>query len=644
MSQQDEQAQHIQQQLQQAQQQQAQQQQQYLLQQQQQSAKHFPPSGTASAAGSPTPTQAFVPAAVTASAAAHADPATAPSMPPASVPSDSPKPSVEAVRTQLATMSVAAAQPQPPQPVAVTDLVWNRESFVRLLTDAALAAEFKDFVLSKERKHSPPNKPMFQFLEGFWKLQEVLDDIKRNPTAPAKGPSNQSPRIIASHPVMREFASRVASKRRGSAATPLMITGDSLDDLVTVPFWLATQMLRYYATFIVPGAPEEIRPLTLKAREKIAESLLDLGGDRNISVHSFSPAAVEVIEHLFMAWFPKFLLAWGIAVPDITTGTSSGDESNSNGNGNGNGQTVPMPLVRGGASAGGSGSSDSRENMANIQPRTSSQPSMSSSPSLSSVTGSAAAGASNSSVIGFNADGRGTGRNSSSSSSGNLNNGNNSGSSTSNVAKQTGKAITSFFAKLKPKKAVKEEQLELGYSRDCLVRLFHHPTLYRDFALFVQSTHCGENLMFYEAFLKLESRLVSSAAGAATAANGVPVSSTGLPYEQSPCLERFIRVGGTTSQLSEEAVRSGTVPVILVPLVLLFHSMFIAPGSLHEVNLTHSMRKTIASELSRGRGLRIPITIFDDPIDHVLALLYDNSFKLYLKSKAQQQQQQQQDM
>ncbi|KAH6601997.1 hypothetical protein BASA61_001549 [Batrachochytrium salamandrivorans] len=146
------------------------------------------------------------------------------------------------------------------------------------------------------------------------------------------------------------------------------------------------------------------------------------------------------------------------------------------------------------------------------------------------------------------------------------------------AATTTGK-LTGLFSKLVTKKMPKEElvaEIEIRFTRDSLIRLFHHTLLYHDFAHFVQSTHCGESLMFYEAFLKLESRLMASR-------------------------------------------RQQLTPTVR--------------GSPNEVNLTHSMRRSIAAELCKGNGLEIPITIFDGAIDHVLALLYDNSFKLYLRHR-----------
>nr|KAJ3410266.1 hypothetical protein HK105_002977 [Polyrhizophydium stewartii] len=498
--------------------------------------------------------------------------------------------------TSSSSSSRASADGRVPTPVpaeVARDAPWSRDAFVLQLLDPQRMAQFKDFVNEKERK-KPVTRSMFLFLDGFWKLQEVFDDLKKNPGAATNGPSPMPAAPPPAHPVVREFASaRSTGRRRGSGA----VAADSLADMVVVPAWLATQLLRFYATFVVPGAPEDIKGLSMRSRESTAESLLDLGGDRHIATTAFNAVAVEVLELLYTGWFPVYLSAFGITVPEAVFVRMPADTDSAQYDQDGEDATSQRHS-----------STDSRDNTSRLSAPSAANASQPSTVNeTSTVARSASSGSSfnlsQQSALQFpQAQGGGS----------------------------KGNKLAGLFSKLVIKKAPKEEApVPLTFTRESLVRLFHHPVQYRDFAQFVQSTHCGENLMFYEAFLKLESRLLSTREG--NGPNAV------AQHDFAPCLDRFLKLGTSISQTYEETpTQPHTVPVILVPLILLFHAMFIAPGSTNEVNLTHSMRKAIVSELARGRGLQIPVTIFDGAIDHVLALLYDNSFKLYLRQRGEE--------
>jgi hypothetical protein len=61
--------------------------------------------------------------------------------------------------------------------------------------------------------------------------------------------------------------------------------------------------------------------------------------------------------------------------------------------------------------------------------------------------------------------------------------------------------------------------------------------------------------------------------------------------------------------------------------------MFLIPDSPHEVNITHHQRKTIDAQLVEISTKGLSKGIFDTVIDHVLDLLFHNSFISFCKSK-----------
>ncbi len=73
------------------------------------------------------------------------------------------------------------------------------------------------------------------------------------------------------------------------------------------------------------------------------------------------------------------------------------------------------------------------------------------------------------------------------------------------------------------------------------------------------------------------------------------------------------------------------VPLTQVPLYLFFHHMFIVPDSSFEINVTSGMRRQINSKLDRIRDSLVTIDIFDECIDHMIELVYQNSFLKFVK-------------
>ncbi|KAJ3359674.1 hypothetical protein HDU91_004847 [Kappamyces sp. JEL0680] len=164
----------------------------------------------------------------------------------------------------------------------------------------------------------------------------------------------------------------------------------------------------------------------------------------------------------------------------------------------------------------------------------------------------------------------------------------------------------------------KEEKFEWKASRECMVQVLQTPKLYAELQTFVKERHCEENLVCYESFVKLESR-------------------TRIRPESSipPCLERFLEnAGQAASGASHEEEGEQPVPLSLAPLYLFFHQMFIVPESPFEINVTSGMRKEIDGKLKNIRNQMVTINVFDHCIDHVIELLYQNSFVNLVKAKS----------
>lgn len=148
-----------------------------------------------------------------------------------------------------------------------------------------------------------------------------------------------------------------------------------------------------------------------------------------------------------------------------------------------------------------------------------------------------------------------------------------------------------------------------------------------------QDTLCLENIMFYEAYIRLELQIAESLPAAA----GVPKPETGL----TRCLLRFLE--NNAASPTSSTAHQYLIPPSIMNHVLLFYSTFIMPCAQHEVNITHAIRRRIITQLQQKdeAGVPaamapsgIPITVFDAAVDEILDLLYRNTFHLFLKNRA----------
>lgn len=125
------------------------------------------------------------------------------------------------------------------------------------------------------------------------------------------------------------------------------------------------------------------------------------------------------------------------------------------------------------------------------------------------------------------------------------------------------------------------------------------------FSSFVEARMAHENTLCLKAFLILESFTRSSSS------------------RREPCYHRFL--SSLALDLEDD---NETVGPSFVPLFQHFYLTFLAPGSAYEINIPGSVREEITTKI---KGSDIPINIFDTAVDHVLQLLYCNSYLLYMK-------------
>jgi hypothetical protein len=166
------------------------------------------------------------------------------------------------------------------------------------------------------------------------------------------------------------------------------------------------------------------------------------------------------------------------------------------------------------------------------------------------------------------------------------------------------------------KSMFRKEEVEVKATRESMIQVIQNPKLYAEFSQFVKvlsinkDTHCEENLVCLESFTKLESR-------------------TRITDPLPPSFERFLESSASDSE------KDKPIPVTIAPLFLFFHRMFVIPDSPFEVNVTHTLRKQIDLQLRDIQTNMVSRSIMDPVIDHVLDLLYQNSFLKFVKARDQ---------
>lgn len=181
------------------------------------------------------------------------------------------------------------------------------------------------------------------------------------------------------------------------------------------------------------------------------------------------------------------------------------------------------------------------------------------------------------------------------------------------MKKETSKAKSGFLAGIFG--GVQKE-----CTKEAMVETLQNSKQYKKFEKFVKvlsifnskGQHCDENLLCFQYFLKLEARTRKTFKG-----------------ELEPCLARFL----DTSTDKIDRVSEGNKKALetMVPLFLFFYGMFICQGAENEVNIPSKLRNEIEAKVKDISIVMIPMDIFDHAVDHVLELLYLNSFTKFVK-------------
>ncbi|KAI8918440.1 hypothetical protein DFJ77DRAFT_508675 [Powellomyces hirtus] len=162
----------------------------------------------------------------------------------------------------------------------------SRQAFARLLLDHRQYAEFR-LRFSTEMECTP----LILFRDGYLRLENLLRTIASGAdvtTAPPKVPG--------------EPLSIKRFLEGGHQQSPDPATAE----IITIPDWLSTLLLRFQKTFIMEGANEEVKGLSSAARLSVAYGMKNIDENR-VRVSVLDQAANEVNEILFTRWYPEFL-------------------------------------------------------------------------------------------------------------------------------------------------------------------------------------------------------------------------------------------------------------------------------------------------------------------------------------------------
>ncbi|KAJ3090280.1 hypothetical protein HK102_004229 [Quaeritorhiza haematococci] len=354
---------------------------------------------------------------------------------------------------------------------------------------------------------------------------------------------------------------------------------NSASTAMEVPVWLVSHFLVFHASFIAPGAPHSV-VISDNARKRISDQLA-AGGLHKVRASIFDQSADEVLDALYRSWFPRFLAhRTGHPLPPLPE------------------RLIPeIPPSE-------SPQNVSAERLPGIDQR--SNKSDKSEKKKKDGVGVP--------MNGFEALSA-------------LAAGNDSGGRKLSLGRNNSASELSSDSPRKSEVNVGE----LQYTRESFAKVLYDPVLYSDFQELAEADHCKENLMFFENYTKLEQLLadyVPKYGGGSRGRTGLSVPKD-MSYTRS--VARFLHHG--TEEAANQQTVDIPVPVRLVSHFLLFHASFIAPGAPHEVNITDKLRRRIAEQLAAGGGHRVPATVFDGAADEVLGLLYQNTFRKFVKQK-----------
>jgi hypothetical protein len=144
------------------------------------------------------------------------------------------------------------------------------------------------------------------------------------------------------------------------------------------------------------------------------------------------------------------------------------------------------------------------------------------------------------------------------------------------------------------------QSISLKNSKDCFLKTIFIPELKQKFEKYLDETHCRTNLLFIESFIKLEARARNST--------------------DSACIKRFLH---PTEMMDKDT----KVPINLVPLFMLMFHAFIVPGAPLQINIPNSLGKEIGNAFQQSTSC----LVFDKVADHVLEMVYSNSFSSFVQ-------------
>ncbi|KAJ3164269.1 hypothetical protein HDU88_005581 [Geranomyces variabilis] len=507
----------------------------------------------------------------------------------------------------------------------------SRKAFAALLSDPHQFAPFRQ----KYSSH-PECAPLILFCDGYNRLETLLIAI-------CTGTDVHSAALLAT-PTDQSAIRRFLDE----AKSPIIQDNDDDDgddsafpDIVSIPEWLSTLLLRFQETFVMSGGQHEIKQLSSAARLSVAYGLKHIGENR-VRVSVFDECAAEVHEMLFERYYPEFLASGA----NLHRLRESGGQQYHHPH-----PHPPPPSVYASASA----------SVARAAEETSAGPFRGEQiAARNSRSRSSSRNNNHRSDISSNSQSRSRSRSRSHSSEDERDSRllRPSASSQQQSGRQFKWKSLTLLGRSKSR-ASSADRVKQGtttpppmppmpyqYTREDFIRLLFDVEGYSDFVAFAKETLCLENIMFYEAFVRLELQIGETLPADAATGGIIPRTDTGL----TRCLVRFLE--NNALQPTRPDPQQYYVPTPLMTNLILFYSTFIMPGAQHEVNISHALRKAIVSALHKrgdeegaegigGKGLPalvrdqgVAISVFDDAADEILDMLYRNTYHLYLRQRA----------
>ncbi|KAJ3007778.1 hypothetical protein HKX48_008946 [Thoreauomyces humboldtii] len=500
------------------------------------------------------------------------------------------------------TVRLTSSHSAPPTSRRRTTNDLHRAAYAAILADPREYASFRHQLADR-----PDCVALMAFRDGYARLHDLLSAIAAGVAASSED---------------RE------EEHEGSDDGERVSEDRSTDSTATIPIppWLGSLLLRFTETFVQPGGTDEIKLLSSAARKQVAVGMEHVDQNR-VRATVLDLAASEVDEALYRRWHAEVI---------VRREEEEEERFNATGNTTQRSASAARAAERTHSDPSGRSSLDAATARRVSHGTRNREPSFGSDGDASDIAFNPTSSPSSSPTTAARSPNRwraltmlantGKPRKSSSSSSTSSSPGTGSPMARGSSADQI--VLGQQYKQLQEPVSYKYE-----YTRDSFVRLLFDPEAYADFVAFARETLCLENILFYEAIIRLELSIADSL----PQPNPLPSpTTTGLTRS----LTRFLENNAVPTTYDPDRY---TVPTACITTLMILYTTFLMPQAQHEVNISHALRKAIAGQLRRdgdGDGEvhvvaadeeAVKITVFDAAVDEILDMLYRNTYALFLK-------------